>query len=134
MLELDARDPHNFMPSGLPTYPPCCQGGLRDGGGGSFSPLLRKPAHILDLVLLWKSDSMQHSQCQGKVHNFLPLCRCLWSLTEHPWTTGCGIFSESYGQQLSDFDFQSMVSKVYFCIFKALPVYCTIPSYTFPPM
>ena len=30
-----------------------------------------------------------------------PLCRCFWTLTERPRTTGCHIFSESYDQKLS---------------------------------
>ena len=37
-----------------------------------------------------------------------PLCRRLWTATKRLWTTGRDIFSESYDQQLSHFNFQSV--------------------------
>ena len=39
----------------------------------------------------------------GQTFRF-PLYRSRRTVPERPWTTGCDIFSESYDQQLSDFD------------------------------
>ena len=70
---------------------------------------MRKYLYNLPQVYLTKNVS-RRKQC--------PLFWYLWTVTQHPETTRCLYISESYDQQLSDFEFPKCIFPK--CIFKSV--------------